>query len=206
MYIVSTEYPPPSQALSSWVWSWVALGQCGEVLACRVGQGGGQQGVACRVEATWRVGSSGVACHIGVAVAVSRAISGRHAGAGMSGDDSHAQGGSNGPAMFRLWYCEPCQGGVLGWGRVKMTRVLEGTAMGLQLSGHGIASHVRAACWGGDEWRWLRWLTCTRGRQWPATLKLWGWSMWNNGVVCGSITVRVVGEKRVNDTHSHATD
>ncbi|KAH8987344.1 hypothetical protein EDB86DRAFT_2832313 [Lactarius hatsudake] len=53
----------------------------------------------------------------------------------------------------------------------------------LQRSGCGIASHVGAACWGGDEWRWLRWLACTRGWQWPAALKPWGWSAWNNGVV-----------------------
>ncbi|KAH9000525.1 hypothetical protein EDB86DRAFT_2827850 [Lactarius hatsudake] len=51
------------------------------------------------------------------------------------------------------------------------------------LRSRGIASHVGAACWGGDEWRWLRLLACTRGRQWPAALKPWGWSMWNNSVV-----------------------
>ncbi|KAH8976671.1 hypothetical protein EDB86DRAFT_2839570 [Lactarius hatsudake] len=39
------------------------------------------------------------------------------------------------------------------------------------LRSRGIVSHVGAACWGGDEWRWLRWLACTRGRQWPAALK-----------------------------------
>ncbi|KAH9173138.1 hypothetical protein EDB89DRAFT_1905632 [Lactarius sanguifluus] len=30
------------------------------------------------------------------------------------------------------------------------------SAMSSILCSHGIASHVRAACWGGDEWRWER--------------------------------------------------
>ncbi|KAH8989048.1 hypothetical protein EDB86DRAFT_2831804 [Lactarius hatsudake] len=61
------------------------------------------------------------------------------------------------------------------------------------LRSRGIVSHVGAACWGGDEWRWLRWLACTRGRQWPAALKPWGWSAWNNGVV-----VRADGKESVS--------
>ncbi|KAH8977376.1 hypothetical protein EDB86DRAFT_2837895 [Lactarius hatsudake] len=100
-----------------------------------------------------------------------------------------------------------------GAGRLEMTHVLEAAAIACNVQGEwekkkkkhisnafglkpssssatfsilrsrGIASHVGAACWGGDKWRWLRWLACTRGRQWPAALKPWGWSAWNNGMV-----------------------
>ncbi|KAH9068307.1 hypothetical protein EDB83DRAFT_2314494 [Lactarius deliciosus] len=34
-----------------------------------------------------------------------------------------------------------------------------------------VASHVGAACWGGDEWKRL---ACMRGQQWPAMLKVSG--------------------------------
>ncbi|KAH8999638.1 hypothetical protein EDB86DRAFT_2828254 [Lactarius hatsudake] len=90
-----------------------------------------------------------------------------------------------------------------GAGQLEMTRVLEVAAIACNVQGErekkkkkhisnafgpkpssssatfsilrsrGIASHVGVVCWGGDEWRWLRWLACTRGWQWPAALKLW---------------------------------
>ncbi|KAH9030717.1 hypothetical protein EDB84DRAFT_1439055 [Lactarius hengduanensis] len=41
----------------------------------------------------------------------------------------------------------------------------------------GVASHVGAACWSGDEWRRL---ACSRGQQWPATFRsgVAGWQWW----------------------------
>ncbi|KAH8987706.1 hypothetical protein EDB86DRAFT_2832210 [Lactarius hatsudake] len=138
----------------------------------------------------WR----GVASHIGAACW------------GAIGDDSHARGGGNilqrsGPARPRprspscvavvlramlgqRWGGVASHVGAACWGGVVVDDSrARGGGNSLQRSGRGIASHVGAACWGGDEWRWLRWLACTRGRQWPAALKPWGWSAWNNGVV-----------------------
>ncbi|KAH9002874.1 hypothetical protein EDB86DRAFT_2826718 [Lactarius hatsudake] len=86
--------------------------------------------------------------------------------------------------LGRRWGGVASHVGAACWGRAVVDDLrARGGGNSLQRSGRGIASHVGAACWGGDEWRWLRWLACTRGRQWPAVLKPWGWSAWNNGVV-----------------------
>ncbi|KAH9166056.1 hypothetical protein EDB89DRAFT_1910910 [Lactarius sanguifluus] len=61
-------------------------------------------------------------------------------------------------------------GGMLGQGQKWLT-----CTNGLQCPGvadwqwQHVASHVRVACWGGDEWKWL---ACTRGQQWPAMFRL----------------------------------
>ncbi|KAH8995048.1 hypothetical protein EDB86DRAFT_2829610 [Lactarius hatsudake] len=197
----------------------------GGVLRAVSGWRGGwwRLGLACHVEAAWRVGG------------VLRVMLRQHGGLAVAGCCVPYWGG----VVVGWWSgcCVPCWGGggvvsrVMSGrragGRLEMTRMLEAAAIScnvqavvlravlgrrwggvashvgaacwggavvddsrargggnsLQRSGRGIASHVGAACWGGDKWRWLRWLACTRGRQWPAALKPWGWSAWNNGVV-----------------------
>ncbi|KAH9040609.1 hypothetical protein EDB85DRAFT_1886724 [Lactarius pseudohatsudake] len=136
--------------------AWWCGGRWGLGLACRVEAG--WWGVARRVEAAWRVGSSGVLCAVlgrrggGLVVGMLRTVLGRrwwgvasHVGvACWSGDEWRRLTCSRGqqwPATFRS--------GVAGW---QWWRV---------------ASHVGAACWGGDEWKWR---ACTRGGgKWPAT-------------------------------------
>ncbi|KAH9174103.1 hypothetical protein EDB89DRAFT_2152044 [Lactarius sanguifluus] len=142
---------------------------------CRGGVGvGGCWGVACRVEGALRVAGrctpcwgggvgwrgvgagtngggmtcnvQGLACHVGVA---RRVGGGGVLGRGQDGGGLRARGGGNG--LQRSGSCVPCWGGLAGW---RWWRV---------------ASHVGAACWGGDKWRWF---ACTRGRQWPATFRL----------------------------------
>ncbi|KAH8990950.1 hypothetical protein EDB83DRAFT_2325460 [Lactarius deliciosus] len=134
--------------------------------------------LACCVEAAWRVGGVGGS-------GVLRAVLGRRGGRGVAC--------YVGVAVAVVGCREPCRGGMLAWGRVKLTRVLEAVVMACNVQGErekkkkkkeahilciwteaklvGHVLHVGAACWGGDEWRWPRWLACTRGRQWPAMLK-----------------------------------
>ncbi|KAH9038058.1 hypothetical protein EDB85DRAFT_1888118 [Lactarius pseudohatsudake] len=128
-------------------------------------------GFACSVEVAWQVGGvlrvvlrqHGESAVVGCCVpywggvvwqGVASHVRAR-AGAGTSGDDlrAHARGSGNvqrsGPKPSSSF------------------------ATSSILRNCGIVSHVGAACWGGDEWRWLTWLTCTRGQQWSATVKLW---------------------------------
>ncbi|KAH9160156.1 hypothetical protein EDB89DRAFT_1915154 [Lactarius sanguifluus] len=142
--------------------SWHVLGRGGD----GVGVGGGW---ALRAALRWRGGSGGVlACRVGSArwvwrgrmevvrvhewAAISRVL--RRVGAarwvggggvaGQDGGGSHAQMGCNLQGFA-------CHVGAAGWWWWR------------------VVSHVGAACWGRDEWKRL---VCTRGRQWPATLKV----------------------------------
>ncbi|KAH9050559.1 hypothetical protein EDB84DRAFT_1433146 [Lactarius hengduanensis] len=95
------------------------------------------------------------------------------------------------------------QHGIVGccvpyWGGVVPSSSLATSSI---LCSHGIGSHVGVVCWGGGEWRWLRWLVCTRRRQWPAMLKLWGWSAWNNGVVVREEHISLLWERNGSTTH-----
>ncbi|KAH8979456.1 hypothetical protein EDB86DRAFT_2835892 [Lactarius hatsudake] len=122
-------------------------------------------GLVCRVEVVWWVGGSGML----------RAVLGWRGGGLVVGVLCAVLGW--------WWRGVASHVGAVCWGAIGDDLHAQGGGNILQRSGRGIASHVGAACWGGDEWRWLMWLTCTRGRQWPAVLKPWGWSVWNNGVV-----------------------
>ncbi|KAH8986675.1 hypothetical protein EDB86DRAFT_2832631 [Lactarius hatsudake] len=134
-------------------------------------------GLACHVEAAWRVGG------------VLRVVLRQHGGLAVAGCCVPYWGGMVAAVVLRAvlgrqWGGVASHVRAVCWGgAVVDDSRARGGGNSLQRSGRGIASHVGAACWGGDEWRWLRWLACTRGRQWPATLKPWGWSAWNNGVV-----------------------
>ncbi|KAH9016975.1 hypothetical protein EDB84DRAFT_1442970 [Lactarius hengduanensis] len=146
MYIVS-------QASSSWLWS-----RAGDVTERSVGVPcwvGMARDVACPIGAAWWwVGGRGVGYSVGAAVAgCQRAMSGRHAGAGPSGDDSR---GWQGPATFRVSGKKrkeketylACRvgaawrvggGGVLramsGRGRMEVASVHEGAAMACNVRG-----------------------------------------------------------------------
>ncbi|KAH9006736.1 hypothetical protein EDB86DRAFT_2823965 [Lactarius hatsudake] len=197
----------------------------GGVLRAVSGWRGGRWrlGLACRVEAAWRVGGVlhvVLRQHGGLAVAgccvpywggvvagwwsgccvpcwggggvVLRVMSGRHAGGRLemtrmlkaAAISCNVQAVALRAVLGRRWGGVTSHVGAACWGRavVDDSRA-RGGGNSLQRSGRGIVSHVGAVCWGGDKWRWLTWLTCTRGRQWPAALKPWGWSAWNNGVV-----------------------
>ncbi|KAH9022010.1 hypothetical protein EDB85DRAFT_1895416 [Lactarius pseudohatsudake] len=113
------------------------------VLACRVGLGWQSARLAVAgccvpywggVVVGWWLGCW-VRCW-GGGGSVSQAMSGRHAGAGPSGDDSH---GWQGPATFRCrggmagwrwWHvASHDRGGVLRWGQMEVASVHEGAAM-----------------------------------------------------------------------------
>jgi hypothetical protein len=59
--------------------------------------------------------------------------------------------------------------------RPKVLRAVLGRRGGLAVAAcwrwRRVASHVGAACWGGDKWKRL---ACTRGWQWPAAFRLSG--------------------------------
>ncbi|KAH9172868.1 hypothetical protein EDB89DRAFT_1905760 [Lactarius sanguifluus] len=171
--------------------SWHVLGRGGGGVAGRWGLG-----MPCWVGEVgwwWWGGGAGwrwFACTNGLQSPGSCAVLGRLrwvGGGGVAGQDgggSHAQMGCN------LQGLAPCWGGEVGWrwwgvgaGWRWLACTNGGFACHVGAAGWWwwrVASHVGAACWGRDEWKRL---ACTRGRQWPATLKLWGWSAWNNGVV-----------------------
>ncbi|KAH9179065.1 hypothetical protein EDB89DRAFT_1901117 [Lactarius sanguifluus] len=171
----------------------------GGVLAC-VGVGV-VLGLACRVEAAWRVGGV-LACRVGSARWVGRwwgggagwrwfacmnglqspgscAVLGRRGGFGgggvarQDGGGSHAQMGCNLQGLVLCW------GGEVGWrwwgvgaGWRWLACTNGGFACHVGAAGWWwwrVVSHVGAACWGRDEWKRL---ACTRGRQWPAMLKV----------------------------------
>ncbi|KAH9159743.1 hypothetical protein EDB89DRAFT_1915664 [Lactarius sanguifluus] len=164
--------------------SWHVLGRGGGesvgggVLRAVLGWRGGRWrlGLACRVEAAWRVGGV-LACRVGSARWVG--------GGGVAGQDG---GGSRARMGCNLQGLAPCWGGEV-LRRVGAVRWVGGGGV-LEQDGGGsrarmavlramlgaagwwwwrVASHVGAACWGRDEWKRL---ACTRGRQWPATLKV----------------------------------
>ncbi|KAH9173870.1 hypothetical protein EDB89DRAFT_1905030 [Lactarius sanguifluus] len=180
--------------------SWHVLGRGGGelvgggVLRAVLGWRGGRWrlGLACHVEAAWRVGGV-LACRVGSVrmevvrvhewAAISRVL--RRVGAarwvggggvaGQDGGGSHAQMGCN----LQAKGLAPCWGGEVGWrwwgvgaGWRWLACTNGGFACHVGAAGWWwwrVASHVGAACWGRDEWKRL---ACTRGRQWPATLKV----------------------------------
>ncbi|KAH9175692.1 hypothetical protein EDB89DRAFT_1903800 [Lactarius sanguifluus] len=89
------------------------------------------------------------------------------------GGGSHAQMGCNLQGLVLCW------GGEVGWrwwgvgaGWRWLACTNGGFACHVGAAGWWwwrVVSHVGAACWGRDEWKRL---ACTRGRQWPAMLKV----------------------------------